>query len=45
MNNLSHASEEGIFIVKSGPQKWNFGQGAEQLCKNSKVKMLLKGKV
>jgi len=23
MNNMSHTSEQGIFIVKIGPQQWN----------------------
>jgi hypothetical protein len=45
MNNLPYASEEDLFIVKSSPQKWNFGESAKQLCKTSNVKMLLKGKL
>jgi hypothetical protein len=45
MNNFPHASDEDILIVKSGPQNWNFGESAKQLCKTPKVKMLLKGKM
>jgi len=32
-------------IVKSGSQKWNFGESAKQFCKSSNVKMLLEGKM
>jgi len=45
MNNLPHASEEGIFMVKIGPQRWKFGESEKQLCKTSNVKMLLEGKM
>jgi hypothetical protein len=45
MNNLPHASEEGIFIVKIGPQKWNFEESAQHTCKTSNFNWILKGKM